>query len=76
MEYILQKVVGTTRISMLEDFSGYNEILVNQRDQDNTTFTTPWGTLIQSKMPFGPMNVGETFQMEMDITFAEEKVNL
>jgi hypothetical protein len=37
------------------------------------SFTTPWGTFMYAKMPFGIMNAGETFQRDMDIDFADEK---
>jgi hypothetical protein len=73
MDYILQKVVGSQKMSMLDDFSGYNQIMVHPDDQEKTTFTTPWGTFMYAKMPFGLMNAGETFQRAMDIEFAEEK---
>jgi hypothetical protein len=53
--------------------SRYNQIMVYPDDQENTTFTTPWGTFMYAKMPFGLMNVGETFQMDMDIAFDDEK---
>ena len=48
-------------------------MLVHPDDQNKTTFTTPWGTFMYSKMPFGLMNVGVTFQRAMDIAFSEEK---
>ena len=54
---------------MLDGFSGYNQVLVHPNDQEKTTFTTPWGTFMYSKMPFGLMNAGATFQRAMDITF-------
>jgi hypothetical protein len=74
MDYILQKVVGSQKMSMLDGFSGYNQILVHPDDREKyMTFTTPWGTFMYAKMPFGLMNVGATFQREMDITFADEK---
>ena len=38
-------------------------------DQLKTTFRTSWGTYAYRKMPFGLINVGATFQREMDITF-------
>jgi hypothetical protein len=38
-------------------------------DQLKTTFRTPWGTYAYRKMPFGLINVGATFQREMDIFF-------
>ena len=60
-------------MSMLDGFSGYNQIMVHPDDQEKTAFTTPWGTFMYAKMPFGLMNVGETFQRAMDISFADEK---
>jgi hypothetical protein len=73
MEHILQKVTGASRISMIDDFSGYNQILVMPEDREKTDFTTPWGTFMYAKMPFGLMNAGETFQRAMDIAFIGEK---
>jgi hypothetical protein len=73
MDYILQKVVGSQKMSMLDGFSGYNQIMVHPDDREKTTFTTPWGTFMYAKMPFGLMNVGATFQREMDIAFVDEK---
>jgi hypothetical protein len=62
MEHILQKVTGATRMFMVDGFSGYNHVYVLPEDREKTTFTTPWGTLMYAKMPFGLMNVGTTFQ--------------
>ena len=58
---------------MLDGFSGYNQVLVHPDHQEKTTFTTPWGTFMYSRMPFGLMNASATFQREMDIAFSEEK---
>jgi hypothetical protein len=73
MEHILQKVTGASRISMIDGFSGYNQISVMPEDREKTTFTTPWGTFMYAKMPFGLMNAGATFQRAMDIAFIGEK---
>ena len=72
MDHILQRVVGSSRISLLDGFSSFNQILVHLYDQDKTTFTTPWGTFKYVKMPFRLNNAGATFQREMDIAFAKE----
>jgi len=72
MDHILQRVVGASRISLLDGFSGFNQILVHPDDQDKTAFTTPWGTFKYVKMPFGLKNAGATFQRAMDIAFAKE----
>jgi ribonuclease HI len=55
MEHILQRVTGASRISMIDGFSGYNQISVLPEDREKTTFTTPWGTFMYAKIPFGLM---------------------
>ena len=72
MDHILQRVFRSQRMSMLDGFSGYNQIAVHPDDQDKTAFTTPWGMFMYAKMLFGLMNAGATFQRAMDIAFAEE----
>ena len=73
MDHILQRVVGASRMSLLDGYSGYNQILVYEKDQDKTTLTTPWGTFKYAKMPFGLKNARATFQHAMDIAFTSEK---
>jgi hypothetical protein len=72
MDHILQKVVGASIIYLLYGFSGYNQVLFHPDNQEKTTFTTPWGTFMYMKIPFGLMNVDTTFQREMDIDFMDE----
>ena len=67
MDHILQKVIGSSRISLLDGFSGYNQVLVDPEHQDKRGFTTPCGTFMYVKMPFGLMNIGATFQRAMNI---------
>jgi hypothetical protein len=73
MEHILQKVSGSKVMSFIDGFSGYNQIFVHPEDKEKTTFTTPWGKFMYEKLPLGLMNVGATFQREMDIAFVGEK---
>jgi hypothetical protein len=73
MEHILQRVTGASRISMIDGFSSYNQISVLPKDREKTTFTTPWGTLMYAKMPFGLMNTGATFQRAVVIDFIGER---
>jgi hypothetical protein len=73
MEYILQKVIGASKISMIDGFFGYNQIYVLLEDRENTTFTTPHITFMYDKIPFGLMNRGETFQRAIDTTFIGER---
>ena len=62
MEHLLQRVSGASVMSFLNGFSEYNQVAMHPNDQENTAFTTPWGTFMYAKMPFGLMNVGATFQ--------------
>ena len=76
MDHILQKVVGSKRISMIDCFSGYNQIVVHDDDKEMTAFTTPRGRFMYDKIPFGLMNAGATFQLTMDIAFVGENDRL
>jgi ribonuclease HI len=73
MEHLLQRILGATVMSFIDGFLGYNQIYVHPDDQEKNAFTTPWGTFMYAKMPFGLMNVGATFQRAMDIAFVGEK---
>ena len=71
METLLQRVTGSGMISMLDSFSGYNQVLVNKEDQHKTTFSTPWGTYKFLRIPFGLLNDVATFQRGLDFSFKE-----
>jgi len=58
---------------MIDRFFGYNQISINKQDKEKTTFTTPWGTFMYDKIPFGLMNVGATFQRDMDLSLSLAK---
>jgi hypothetical protein len=60
-------------MSMIDGFFGYNQIVVHEDDKEKTTFTTPWGTFMYDKIPFGLMNIRATFQRAMDIAFIDER---
>jgi hypothetical protein len=60
-------------MSMIDRFSGYNQIYVLPGDREKTTFTTPWCTFMYANIPFGLMNAGTTFQRAMDIAFIRER---
>jgi hypothetical protein len=69
MELILQQVVGSQMMSLLDGFSGYNQIHLKWSDRYKTTFTTRWGTFAYDRMPFGLINAGATFQHAMHLSF-------
>jgi hypothetical protein len=69
MEIILQQVARSQMMSLLDGFSGYNQIKVKREDKYKTTFVTHWGTFFYECMPFGLSNAGATFQRDMKIDF-------
>jgi hypothetical protein len=73
MEHLLQRISGANVMSSPDGFSGYNQISVHPDDQEQTAFTTLWGTFMYAKMLFGLMNARATFQRDMDIAFMGEK---
>ena len=56
-------------MSLLDGFSGYNQIKVKRADKYKTTFITHWGTFSYECMHFGLSNAGATFQRAMQIAF-------
>ena len=72
---MLQRVSGASVMSFLDGFSGYNQVVLHPDDQEKTMFTTPWGTFMYDKMPFGMRNSRATFQRAMDIAFVGLKDN-
>jgi hypothetical protein len=73
MDNILQRVVGASRIYMMDWFFGYNQVTMHLEETDKTTFITPSGTFMYKKMPFGIINAGAMFQRERNISFVGEK---
>ncbi|CAN6576219.1 unnamed protein product [Malus baccata var. baccata] len=49
----------------------YNQIVIAPDDQENTTFTCPFGTFAYRRMPFGLCNAPTTFQRCMVSIFSD-----
>jgi hypothetical protein len=56
-------------MSLLDGFSGYNQIKVKRVDKYKTTFITHWGTFAYEHMPFGLSSAGVAFQRAMQLDF-------
>lgn len=43
IDIIVDLIVGHAMLSIMDGFSGYNQIKIAPEDQEKTTFTCPWG---------------------------------
>ena len=59
-------------ISFMDAFSGYNQIKMNEDDQERTSFVTSQGLFCYKVMSFGLKNVGTTYQRLMNKMYAHQ----
>ena len=69
IDMIMDMTVGYEMYSLMDGFSGYNQIRIVLEDQEKTTFTCAWGTFCWNVMPFGLKNVGATYQRTVTTIF-------
>jgi hypothetical protein len=71
IDQVLDTLSGKKYFSFLDGFSGYNQIQIAPKDQENTTFTFPWGTYSDRVLPFGLCNAPATFQSDFLAIFSD-----
>ena len=59
---MLDRLAGNEYFFFMNGYSGCNQIAIALEDQENTTFTCPYGTFAFRRMPFGLCNALEAFQ--------------
>ena len=69
MEKILRRVSRYELFDLLYEFLRYNQVIVEKLNRLNTMFQTNWGMYSYRRMSLILMNVEDTFQMEMHISF-------
>lgn len=70
-EMLVGSAAGHKYISMLDVYSGYNQIFITNEDVPKTVFRCPdaLGTYEWVVLPFGLSNDGETYQRAMNYIF-------
>ena len=62
MDQMLKCLAGKFFYCFLDGYNGYNQIVINPKDQEKTIFTCPFGTYACRRMLFGLCNAPVTFQ--------------
>nr|GEV61695.1 reverse transcriptase domain-containing protein [Tanacetum cinerariifolium] len=62
MDQMLDRLAGNEYYCFLDGFSGYFQIPIDPKDQENTTFTCLYGTFAYRRMPFRLCNTPGTLQ--------------
>ena len=79
IDQMLDRLAGHPHYYFLDGYSGYNQISIALEDQEETTFTCPYGTFAFKRMPFRLCNASATFQrcmMSMFSDFMEEAMEI
>ncbi|XP_059650257.1 uncharacterized protein LOC132296026 [Cornus florida] len=72
IDQMVDATTGYERLTFLDAYSGYNQIPMDQIDEEKTSFVTERGTYCYKVMPFGLKNVGATYQMLISKIFKSQ----
>ncbi|RDX86875.1 hypothetical protein CR513_31728, partial [Mucuna pruriens] len=71
IDRLVDGVSSFALLSCIDAYSGCNQIWMNPRDEEKTTFITEEGAFCYKVMPFGLKNVVATYQRLMEKVFQE-----
>ena len=66
IDALVNSASGCRLLSVLDAFSGYNQIHMHSRDESKIAFMAELSSYCYKVMPFGLKNVGATYQRLMD----------
>ena len=70
IDTLVDSMVRNQLLSFMDAFLGYNEIKMEEADQEKTSFVTSQGLFCYKVMSFGLKNAGATYQRLMNKMFA------
>ena len=59
---LVDSTAGHKLLTLMDAFSGYNQIKMDEKDQEKTAFITSQRLYCYKVMPFGLKNAGATYQ--------------
>uniref|UniRef100_A0A2N9H4D6 RNase H type-1 domain-containing protein n=1 Tax=Fagus sylvatica TaxID=28930 RepID=A0A2N9H4D6_FAGSY len=69
IDQLVDSTAGHRLLTFMDAFSGYNQIMMDDADQEKTSFITSKGLFCYKVMPFGLKNAGATYQRLMNRMF-------
>ncbi|KAJ9542681.1 hypothetical protein OSB04_029187 [Centaurea solstitialis] len=71
IDAMVDATTGHELLTLMDAYSGYNQILMHVDDQEKTAFMTNKGIYCYKVMPFGLKNAGSTYQRLVNMMFKE-----
>ena len=62
IDRLVDSMAGHKLLNFMDTFSRYNQIRMDETDQEKTSFVTSQGLFCYKVMPFGLKNAGATYQ--------------
>jgi len=72
IDLLVDSTAGHQLLSFMDTFSGYNQIRLDEADQEKTLFITSQGLFCYKVMPFGLKNIGATYQRLVNKMFTQQ----
>jgi hypothetical protein len=72
IDQLVDSTAGHKMLTFMDAFSGYNQIVMDEIDQEKTSFITSRGFFCYKVMPFGLKNAGATYQRLMNRMFHDQ----
>uniref|UniRef100_A0A2N9I2V6 Reverse transcriptase domain-containing protein n=1 Tax=Fagus sylvatica TaxID=28930 RepID=A0A2N9I2V6_FAGSY len=72
IDQLVDSTAGHKLLTFMDAFSGYNQIVLDESDQEKTSFITSRGLFCYKVMPFGLKNAGATYQRLMNRMFHDQ----
>ena len=72
IDQLVDSTAGHKLLSFMDTFSGYNQIRMNEADQEKTSFVISQGFFCYKVIPFGLKNEGATYQRLVNHMFCPQ----
>jgi Reverse transcriptase (RNA-dependent DNA polymerase) len=72
IDQLVDSTFGFTYLSLMDAFSGYNQIMMHPDDEEKIVFVTDQGLFCYKVMPFGLRNAGATYQRMVNTVFTAQ----